>query len=412
MPPRPNEIALAEAADALGRVAPLVARWIERLLAAGDPPLTPAQHQALHAVAEGGATSADLARGAGVSPAAVSQLLAGLEAAGLAPARPWRRRPAQAGPRADRRGRTRSRRGRRRAAGADRDPARRPAAPRGRRAGAIALAPPGDPLGHPSAPAAAATARTAPSAAPAALRAWRRTKVVRMPSENRAIRMDAADADALEASALTRTPKREGSLVGRGRQSRQACDRLLRQALKRLGRPRPARPPRGPSCARKPTRTSVPSPAGARVKSSASRLMMIRPRPRWAVIGGATAGRPGLGARDALVDDADVGAVGRDRQLHLDEPAGGGAVLDRVGRGPRSRPAGRGRRSRPATPPDPGRTRWRSARRRRPRGRPGPGGRSGRRGGSSRSHRRARALSHRRASYRRYTTDHRHRSPP
>ena len=83
MPPVPTRSALAEAADALGRVAPLVARWIERLLAAGDPPLTPAQHQALHAVAEGGATSADLARGAGVSPAAVSQLLAGLEAAGL-----------------------------------------------------------------------------------------------------------------------------------------------------------------------------------------------------------------------------------------------------------------------------------------------------------------------------------------
>ena len=36
------------------------------------------------------------------------------------------------------------------------------------------------------------------------------TKVVQMPSENRAIRMGAADADALAASALTRTPKGEG----------------------------------------------------------------------------------------------------------------------------------------------------------------------------------------------------------
>jgi DNA-binding MarR family transcriptional regulator len=83
-PPFPPGEARAgdRAADALARVAPLLARWIERLLAASDPPLTPAQHQALRAVAEG-ASGADMARRAGVSPAAVSQLLAGLEEAGL-----------------------------------------------------------------------------------------------------------------------------------------------------------------------------------------------------------------------------------------------------------------------------------------------------------------------------------------
>lgn len=72
-----------QAADALGRVAPLVSRWIERLLAAHEPPLTIAQYLALRAVDEGDVVGAQLAREAAVSPAAVSQLLAGLEAAGL-----------------------------------------------------------------------------------------------------------------------------------------------------------------------------------------------------------------------------------------------------------------------------------------------------------------------------------------
>ena len=80
--PRPDA-ARAEAADVLGRVGPLVTRWIERLLAAGDPLLTPAQHQALAAVADGVGTSAELARRTGVSAAAVSQLLGALEAAAL-----------------------------------------------------------------------------------------------------------------------------------------------------------------------------------------------------------------------------------------------------------------------------------------------------------------------------------------
>ena len=72
-----------QAAEALVRTAPLVSRWIERLLAAHDPPLTVAQYLALQAVAEGEVVGAELARRAAVSPAAVSQLLAALETAGL-----------------------------------------------------------------------------------------------------------------------------------------------------------------------------------------------------------------------------------------------------------------------------------------------------------------------------------------
>lgn len=72
-----------QAAEALVRTAPLVSRWIERLLAAHDPALTVAQYLALEAVAEGAIVGADLARRAAVSPAAVSQLLAALEEGGL-----------------------------------------------------------------------------------------------------------------------------------------------------------------------------------------------------------------------------------------------------------------------------------------------------------------------------------------
>jgi DNA-binding MarR family transcriptional regulator len=82
--PRPRHHASGrEAADALARTAPLVGRWIERLLASHDPPLTVAQYLALQAVDEGEAAAVELARRAAVSPAAVSQLLAGLEAGGL-----------------------------------------------------------------------------------------------------------------------------------------------------------------------------------------------------------------------------------------------------------------------------------------------------------------------------------------
>jgi DNA-binding MarR family transcriptional regulator len=72
-----------QAAEALVRTAPLVSRWIERLLAAHEPSLTVAQYLALQAIGEGEVVGAELARRAAVSPAAISQLLAGLEDAGM-----------------------------------------------------------------------------------------------------------------------------------------------------------------------------------------------------------------------------------------------------------------------------------------------------------------------------------------
>ncbi len=71
------------AADALVTVAPLVSRWIERLLAGHEPPLTVAQFLALRAIAEEGVSGSELARRAGVSGPAVSQLIAGLADSGL-----------------------------------------------------------------------------------------------------------------------------------------------------------------------------------------------------------------------------------------------------------------------------------------------------------------------------------------
>jgi DNA-binding MarR family transcriptional regulator len=72
-----------QAAEALIRTAPLVSRWIERLLAAHDPPFTVAQYLTLQAIADGEVVGAELARRAAVSPAAISQLLAALEEAGM-----------------------------------------------------------------------------------------------------------------------------------------------------------------------------------------------------------------------------------------------------------------------------------------------------------------------------------------
>ena len=72
-----------QAAEALVRTAPLVSRWIERLLAAHDPPFTVAQYLTLQAIADGEVVGAELARRAAVSPAAISQLLAALEDAGM-----------------------------------------------------------------------------------------------------------------------------------------------------------------------------------------------------------------------------------------------------------------------------------------------------------------------------------------
>ena len=60
-----------------------MSRWIERLLSAHDPPLTVAQYLALQAIGDREVVGAELARRAAVSPAAVSQLLAGLEDAGM-----------------------------------------------------------------------------------------------------------------------------------------------------------------------------------------------------------------------------------------------------------------------------------------------------------------------------------------
>src|SRR5436305_968967 len=80
--PRREQLPHAQAADRLASVVPQLARWIERLLATHEPPLTVAQLLALEG-AEEGLAGTELAERAAVSPAAVSQLLAGLEHAGL-----------------------------------------------------------------------------------------------------------------------------------------------------------------------------------------------------------------------------------------------------------------------------------------------------------------------------------------
>jgi len=68
--------------EALVGVAPLASRWMERLLAGHEPPLTLGQFLALRAIAAEPLSAADLARRTGVSGAAVSQLVAMLEGAG------------------------------------------------------------------------------------------------------------------------------------------------------------------------------------------------------------------------------------------------------------------------------------------------------------------------------------------
>jgi DNA-binding MarR family transcriptional regulator len=69
-------------------VAPLATRWMERLLASHEPPLTVPQYLALRAIAREDISGTELARRAGVSGPAVSQLLAGLAEAGLVERRP------------------------------------------------------------------------------------------------------------------------------------------------------------------------------------------------------------------------------------------------------------------------------------------------------------------------------------
>ena len=83
-PPLPRRGAASEhAAEALAAAAPLATRWIERLLAAHEPPLTVTQYLALRAIEREEISTAELARRAGVSGPAASQLLAGLAGAGL-----------------------------------------------------------------------------------------------------------------------------------------------------------------------------------------------------------------------------------------------------------------------------------------------------------------------------------------
>ena len=72
--PRPRSP--ANAAEPLVGVAPLVSRWIERLLAGHEPPLTVAQFLALRAIAVEVVSGSELARRTGVSGPAISQLLA------------------------------------------------------------------------------------------------------------------------------------------------------------------------------------------------------------------------------------------------------------------------------------------------------------------------------------------------
>jgi DNA-binding MarR family transcriptional regulator len=84
MPPRPHRRdPLPGAADTLVVVALLASRWAERLLAGHQPPLTVTQYLALRAISEEAVPAAELARRAGVSGPAVSQVLAGLGEAGL-----------------------------------------------------------------------------------------------------------------------------------------------------------------------------------------------------------------------------------------------------------------------------------------------------------------------------------------
>lgn len=81
MPPkRPRS---GDAADALVAVSPLATRWIERLLASHDPPLSVGQFLALRAIATERVSGSELARRTGVSGPAVSQLLGSLADAGL-----------------------------------------------------------------------------------------------------------------------------------------------------------------------------------------------------------------------------------------------------------------------------------------------------------------------------------------
>ena len=83
MPPPPPRDPLPGAADSLAVTALLAARLAERLLAGHEPPLTVTQYLALRAISEEQVPAAELARRAGVSGPAISQVLAGLGQSGL-----------------------------------------------------------------------------------------------------------------------------------------------------------------------------------------------------------------------------------------------------------------------------------------------------------------------------------------
>jgi DNA-binding MarR family transcriptional regulator len=68
--------------DELVGSAAATVRWAERLLSAHEPALTLAQYLALHSIRRGPVTAAELARRAGISGPAASQLLSTVESAG------------------------------------------------------------------------------------------------------------------------------------------------------------------------------------------------------------------------------------------------------------------------------------------------------------------------------------------
>jgi DNA-binding MarR family transcriptional regulator len=82
MPPKPKRPARQTGAT-LAATALLTSRWVERLLASHDPPVTVAQYLALRAIEAEPLSAAELARRTGVSSPAVSQLVSTLESDGL-----------------------------------------------------------------------------------------------------------------------------------------------------------------------------------------------------------------------------------------------------------------------------------------------------------------------------------------
>ena len=78
--PRPR--AAAPPVDELVGAAAVTTRWAERVLAAHEPPLTVAQYLALRAIGREHVTASELARRAGISGPAASQLVSGVESEG------------------------------------------------------------------------------------------------------------------------------------------------------------------------------------------------------------------------------------------------------------------------------------------------------------------------------------------